>query len=176
MRPASEGHAQDGTTETTSSIHASTIHGASAADAAEEQLRCHFAPGALRAAPGRAKYAGVSYLARQACRSSRNRCFDIINVRFSGPQLRFQWSQWKSPREGGTIGTIVVSACRHEPTTVLSRHPCPNIDAINGLYSIHRPCVVHSGLRRTQDVCGFFASCVHRKSTQRASSSVGISW
>lgn len=46
-------------------------------------------------------------------------------------------------------GLIVVSACRHEPSTVPPRHRCPNIDTINGLYSIHRPCVVRSGFRLT---------------------------
>ena len=139
-------------------------------NAAGGQPHCHFETSpCVQPSPG-APPAGATYLASRACRSSRNRCF--VNV-LNCPQLRFRWKN--------VLGRWARYGGRRRPgmnrsPECLPRQcwPTGRISAINGFYSIHRPCMVHSGPRLTNSglVCGFFASYVHSKLTQRASGSV----
>lgn len=126
------GHAQNGAAGTTFT-HYSRY--ASTADAAEECQSRYIPPcdrlPCVQLPQERPKAAGLPILPQSRSRSKRNRLFcSTLHRRSLG--LRFR-SLVESPRE--ELEVIVASARRHNRLTVSSLP----IDAINGLYSIHRP-------------------------------------
>ena len=150
IRPASEGRAQDGTTGTTGSIHTSAIRGASAADAAEGQLRCHFATDAMRAR----RQGGQSLPGCPFLRVERAGRVGIAVFSMFGSGALSCCSSGVSGIEvlgrAGSLSSRLVGMNRSTARVIV----CPGssiLDAINGFHSIHRPCEVRSGLWRTQD-------------------------
>lgn len=135
---------------TTSSIHTSAIRGASAADAAEGQLRCHFATGAMRAQ----RQGGQSLPGCPFLRVERAGRVGIAVFSVFGSGALSCCSSGVSGIEvlgrAGSLSSRLVGMNRSTARVIV----CPGssiLDAINGFHSIHRPCEVRSGLWRTQD-------------------------